>query len=278
MKVIVTHLSPDLDALTSLWLVKKFFPGFSKAKIVFVPAGSTYNNKEVDKDKEIIHVDTGFGQFDHHQTTEYTSATKKVFEYLKEKKILKKNQVEPLERLVNQVNDFDHFAQVFYPEATSDYFDFLLPEIIDGGLKSVVEKDEKVVDLIFPLLDALFNLFCKKVKGEKELKKGYTFQSFWGKSLVIETKNEEVLKIALKSGYKLVARKDPEKGNIRIKTLPKKELNLKPLYEKIISLDKKGTWFFHISGNLLLNGSAKNPHFTPSSLTTQNLIKIIKSI
>jgi len=91
MKLIVTHFSPDLDALTSCWLIKRFLPGWKKAEIKFVAAGSTFNNQPPDLDKNIIHVDTGMGKFDHHQTSNYTCAAKKVFLFLKNEGFIERN-------------------------------------------------------------------------------------------------------------------------------------------------------------------------------------------
>lgn len=39
MKIIVTHSSPDIDAITAVWLLKRFLPGWEEAKVKFVPAG-----------------------------------------------------------------------------------------------------------------------------------------------------------------------------------------------------------------------------------------------
>lgn len=278
MKIIVTHLSPDIDAITAVWLIKRFLPKWQEAKLKFVPAGSTLDNNPPDKDPNIIHVDTGFGRFDHHQTKKFTCAAQLVFNFLKEKKYLKKNQIEPLERLINQINNFDHFQEVYFPNPSEDYYEFMIGSIIDSGLKNILKDDEKIVLAIFPFLDALLNIFSKKISAEKEIKKGYIFQSFYGKTLVLQTKNEETIKLGQKMGFKLVARKDPETGHIRIKTLPDKKLSLKPLYEKIIQVDKKATWFLHKSENMLLNSSSKNPNFIPSKLTIYQLIEIIKSI
>lgn len=69
---IVTHESPDLDAILSCYLLKKFgeskFPGVSNANIDFVSAGQQYKNKSnAELDREgIITVDTGGGRFDTH--------------------------------------------------------------------------------------------------------------------------------------------------------------------------------------------------------------------
>jgi nanoRNase/pAp phosphatase (c-di-AMP/oligoRNAs hydrolase) len=67
MKILVTHFSPDLDAISSCWLIKRYLPDWHTASIKFVPAGQTFENKPVDSVSNIIHVDTGLGRFDHHQ-------------------------------------------------------------------------------------------------------------------------------------------------------------------------------------------------------------------
>ncbi|MCL4364202.1 chromate resistance protein [Patescibacteria group bacterium] len=278
MKTIVSHLSPDIDSITATWLIKRFLPGWKEAAIEFVPAGSTFNNEPVDSHQEIIHVDTGFGRFDHHQTKEYTSASKLVFSHLKKEDYLEKKYFEALERMINQINSFDHFAEVYFPEPDSDHYEFMIHKIIEGGLKTILKDDLKICETVFPLLDSILNIFVKKTRAEQELVKGFIFNSRWGKSIVLETKNEETTKLALKKGFHLVAKKDPEKGNIRIKTLPEKSLDLKPLYEKIIMEDNKATWFLHVSGNMLLNSSSKNPNFIPSKLSLNRLIEIIKSV
>ncbi len=277
MKIIVTHLSPDLDSIASCWLIKKFLPGWKKAKIEFVPAGSTLNNKPADENPNIIHVDTGLGRFDHHQSNSFTCATKKVFHHLLEKKYLKPPYIEPLERMVEYINAIDHFQEVYFPQAESDLYDFCLHQIIEG-LKSVLNDNLKLTEIGFLVLDGIFQIFRNKIIAVKDLKKAFIFQSKWGKSLAIESKNEETIKLALKKGFNLVLRKDPEKGFVRIKTRPDKNLDLTPLYQKIKSIDKKGSWFLHVSKNMLLNSSSKNPFLTPTSLSFLKLIEIIKSL
>lgn len=69
---IITHESPDLDAMLSCLLLKKFgdekFSGVGEAKIVFISAGSLYLDKTSNKllTEGIITVDTGGGKFDTH--------------------------------------------------------------------------------------------------------------------------------------------------------------------------------------------------------------------
>ncbi len=46
MKIIVTHMSPDWDAITSVWLLKKYLSGWQEADVRFVPAGQKFKNRE----------------------------------------------------------------------------------------------------------------------------------------------------------------------------------------------------------------------------------------
>ena len=277
MKTIVTHLSPDLDAIASVWLVKKFLTGWEKAQIKLVPTGTTLDNNLPDSNKDIIHVDTGLGKFDHHQTNEYSSATKLVYKYLLKEDLIDVKDIKPIEKIVEYVNSTDHFAEVFYFEPDSDRYDFMIRQLVDG-LKVINRDETKFIEIIFQLLEAVSIVFKNKISAEEEIKNGFVFQSYLGKSLAIETKNEETIKLALKKGFSLVVRRHPDVGFTRIKTLPDKKLSLRPVYEKIIKIDKKGSWFFHISGHMLLNGSSGNPKLIPTPLSLNKIIEIIKSI
>src|SRR3989338_10733789 len=129
MKTVVTHIAPDVDAITSVWILKRFLPGWEDAEVKFVPAGKTLNNDIVDSDSDILHVDTGMGILDHHQTDEDTCAAKRCLEHIKKVKStkLKVHKVEDneaLERMVEVVNDIDHFKEVYYPNPMADYYDF----------------------------------------------------------------------------------------------------------------------------------------------------------
>jgi len=277
MNILVTHQSVDIDAITACWLIKRFLPGWEEAELTFVPAGSTLDNIPPDEKPSVIHVDTGLGRFDHHQTNEYTSATKRVFDHLVKEGHLQSKLQTPLHKLVTIVNESDHFGEVYYPEAASDRYDFLLSQIIEG-LKAPLHDDKKITEVGCILLDAVLQILKNKVRAEEAIKAGFVFHSHWGKSLALESKNEEAIKLALKSGFKLVVKKDPDRGNARIKTLPDKALDLTPLHKEIKKHDKKGTWFLHVSKNMLLNSSSKNPHFVPTSLSLQKLIEIIKKL
>ncbi|KKR78846.1 MAG: hypothetical protein UU25_C0029G0003 [Microgenomates group bacterium GW2011_GWB1_40_9] len=272
MKTIVTHFAPDLDGITSIWLLKTFLPEWKEAAIAFVPAGKTLQDTPVDSDLEVVHVDTGFGKFDHHQSNEDTCAALLVYESLGKKD-------EALERLLRVVNDVDHFREVFFPSPMSDVWDLSLGSIIDGMNMTMVNDPLSMIDGVMDCMDASYKIFQNKVWAEKEIKeKGVEFTTQFGKSLGIETVNREAVHVGQKMGYVIVVRKDPKIGSIQIKSIPKDEIDLTALYDEMRKLDPDATWFLHASKHMLLNGSAKNPDMKPTKLILNEVIEIVKKI
>lgn len=278
MNTIVTHLSIDLDAVTSAWLIKRFMPGWQNANLTFVPAGTTLDNKPPDENPQVIHVDTGLGKFDHHQMQDRSlCAAKRVFEYLIEKNYIPEKEKEAISRITNFVVIDDNFLDVFWPDPAADIYDFAIHRLIDG-FKVSKTNDEERCEIIFELLNTLVLIFKSKLRAEEEIKKGFIFNSKWGKILALETPNPDVEKLGLKMGFSMVVRKDPQKGFLRIKTLPKKELDLTSIHNELVKNDPNATWFLHISKNMLLNGTSKNPSMIPSKLPLKKVIEIIKNI
>lgn len=275
MKTIVTHIGPDLDAITSVWLVKTFFSDWEEAGLAFVPAGKTLENKDPDSDPNIIHVDTGFGKFDHHQTDADTCASLLVYAEVK-----KLHGTDPaLERMLAIVNDVDHFREVYYPNPTADFWDFGLVAQIDGWRLIYADNPIKLVELGLLALDGIYKMFQNKAWAEKEIKeKSVEFQTKWGRGIALETVNDEVVHLAQKMGYVLAVRKDPKKGYLRIKSLPRDEIDLTPLYNRLRVEEPQATWFLHASRHMVLNGSSKNPDMRPSKRPLTEIINVIKDI
>lgn len=277
-KTIVTHLSCDLDGISSIWFIKRYMPGWADAELAFVLAGKTLNGMSPDADPNILHVDTGLGKFDHHQTKDrHLSAGKLVFQYLEKEGLIKKKDLEAARRIAEFVADIDNFGEVNFPNPTSDVYDFSLHQIIEG-LRATHQGDHERAEMGMTLLDAVLATMRGKVKAEEEVKKGLDFKSKYGKSLALETPVEEAIKLALKMGYELVVRKDPERGFVRVKTLPSDEKDLTAVYEAFKKADPEADWFLHVSKNMLLNGSAKNPEVKASRLSLKEAIDLISQI
>jgi hypothetical protein len=76
----------------------------------------------------------------------------------------------------------------------------------------------------------------------------------------------------------VAVRKDPKKGYLRIKALPREEIDLEPVYDELKSQEPDATWFLHASHHMVLNGSSKNPDMRPTKKTLKEIIKVITTI
>lgn len=301
MKIIVTHTSPDIDAIMSVWIIRKFLPDWHDAEVQFVQAGETISSKiknkeviETIEEDEYVHVDTGLGPLDHHQTDdENISASSLAWDYVKSQNPeLKFHQMESerwrhrevaVDRMVKIVVDLDHFKEIFWENPTADYHEFSFAEIIEGLKLSKPNQDKYYIDFGMQALDAIFHNFENRLWAEEEIgKDGIKFETRFGKGIGFGSLNDDVIKLSQKMGYVLVARKDPRKGYVRIKARPtignEKGIDLTLVYEKLKKMDPEATWFLHVSKKMLLNGSSKNPKMRPSKLTLDEIIKVLKEI
>lgn len=305
-----------MDAITSVWLLKRFFPGWDQAEVKFVPAGERLESAkfkvqgskfggviEVVDDDEIIHVDTGLGPLDHHQTKDLNvSAASLTWDFVREKgdtfRIKDSDRVrdkaEAIGRIVKIVVDTDHFKEVFWEDPQALYHDFSMLALLDGIKFAKPNQDEYYVTFGMECLDYLLHYFENRIWAEKELKNGVEFRIGRGiikgpptlkasarQGIGFETINDSVLKLAQKMGYVLAVRKDPRKGYVRIKARPcDKEcsIDLTGSYKKLKKLDPKATWFLHVSGHMLLNGTPKNPKMKATTLSLEEIIKVLERI
>ncbi len=299
MKYIVAHNAPDMDAITSVWLLRKFLGGWDKANVRFVPSGERLLplpkgqgfDYAIEKkgDDEYIHVDTGMGPLDHHQTSDDSvCGASLTFDFVKRGLVendpsINPEKLEALQRLVKYVTDIDHFKEVFRADPLADYQDFSVTNILDGLKLEKPNRDEFYVDFISDCLDALLHDFENRIWAEREIdKNGIEFKTRWGKGLGLETINDSVVKLAQLKGYMVVVRRDPRKGYVRIKARPddpgKKGVDLTLAYEKLRKIDPGATWFLHISKKMLLNGTTHNPKMKPTKLSLNAIIDVLTTI
>ncbi len=304
-KIIVTHKSPDLDAVTSVWLLKRFLPGWENAKVEFVPAGQKYSGYykkegeaiEVVGSNSIIHVDTGLGALDHHQFQDETiCAASIVLNYVRNQEGNKieeqKLASEALDKLVDLVIDEDHFQQVFYPDSDSYLREFTLVGILDGLKLQQSVTDIKIIEIGMLCLDALLLSFISRVEAEQEFEnKGKKFKTKWGDAIAFETVNDTVMKVAQLKGFSVVVRQDSSNHLLRIKAHPRMrsdkkyasggqketDIDLTGVYETVREQDPYASWFLHASKRMLLNGSSKNPNTVPTKLNLEEVIEILES-
>jgi len=287
-----------MDAITSVWIIKRFLPGWENAVVEFVPAGERVNKNSTLKDAiekvgsdEMIHVDTGLGPLDHHQTpSDKVCGASRTWDYVKEESSMFgdknsdkiKDRIEAISRMVKVVVDIDHFKEVFWKDPLADYHDFSLAAILDGLKIQKPNQDEYYTDFVMQSLDSVLHGFENRIWAEKEIaQNGIKFKTRFGEGVGFDSINDSVIKLAQKMGYVIVVRKDPRKGYVRIKALPSSDkinVDLTLVYEKLKKMDPDATWYLHVSKKMLLNGSVKNPKMKPSTLDVKEIIKVLEEI
>lgn len=284
--LIVTHQAPDLDAISSVWLLTRFWAQkFSGSRVAFVSAGETITAPAAAalgySMDQVVHVDTGQGEFDHHLPAragrEFCAAQLVYTHLLTIHPDLTNDQA--LKLMVEHILTIDHFGEVYWPEANHPRYQFMLHQIIKGMDATATHDDAYQVELGCRLLDFVYASMKQYTKACEKLKEGIEFtlknklQAF-----AIETSNDEVLSVAQKANYQLVIKKDKKNGYVRIKARPDAEIILEPLYQAIKKIDQVGTWYYHPSGKMLINGSRKSAKHQPTPLTLEQLIITIKEV
>lgn len=284
MRLIVTHRAPDLDAIGSVWMLKNFdAQHFADAKIGFVDPGKTISTGQIAdlgytlKDfEEIVHTDTGLGQFDHHQSDrgkQHISATSLTYDHVCTIHPELSEDV-ALRELVRVITDIDHFAECFWPDANDARYGFMLHEVLAGLQRAGLHTDETQLNFGMTCLNGVYKQLEEIEKAKQVITRGIEFRTQWGKGLGIETNNDTVIKYAQKAGYAVVIKKDPDEFHARIKGIPVEGLDLTPFADQVMKEDKTGSWYFHPAKTMLLNGSDKWADKVATPLTLSRLIQI----
>jgi hypothetical protein len=283
-RLIVTHHAPDLDAIGAVWMLKRFnTQEFGTAKVSFVNPGTTISAQEAEKLgfqlQDVTHVDTGFGEFDHHQPDrglKYISATSLTYDYICSIHPDFANN-EALQVISKFVTEIDHFGEINWPESEHYRYSFMIHELIKGIEFFDPHNDESQLHFGLQCLDSAYGVLTQRLKAEEIIaSESIIFECSVGKCMGLETSNDETIKLAQKQGFVLVIRKDPKLGSIRIKARPDSEIDLKIVSDKISKIDPNASWYYHPSGKMLINGSNKHRNQKASKLPLNEVIGIIK--
>ncbi len=284
-RMIVTHHSPDLDACASVWLLKRFdAQHYADAHTAFVDPGKLINPSEAERlgfqMHMVVHVDTGLGEFDHHQPErgrEYVCAATLVYDYICR---IHPDHVhdEALKELVTHIVDVDHFGEISWPDSQHPRYCFMLSSLLQGYESIDPHNDDSQLHYGLISLDSAYANLRHQVAAKRELSTGELFEMPFGSCLSVSTANDEVIKYSQKKGLCVVIKRDPDDGSLRIKARPDCPIDLKSLSDAILKLDQVGYWYYHPSGKMLLNGSRKQSAQKPSILSLAQVTDLFKQI
>lgn len=271
MKTLVTHINPHLDDICAIWLFRRFHPDFKDAKLEFVSASRDLAQKEEGEEK--IFVGTGGGKFDEHKEgLKDECAASLVFKFLKEKEFLPEEElsIKALEELVewNRLIDTGKAPDSQFSEVSIQSFIRSKDNSTESSTGSVI-LGEEVLDRVFKLLKA-------KQQSIKDWENRIEFESSFGKSIAVKSSTID-RPFCKAQGGDLFLIYDPNNKSVQFFT-PSFEIDLEPLYKKLTELDPKASWFLHQSHHMILCGAGAAPEFTPTKLSFEELIDILKNI
>lgn len=269
MKTLVTHINPHLDDISAIWLFKKFNPEYTEAKIEFINASRDVALTEESGEK--IFFGTGGGKYDEHKGDLEDCAASLVWKDIKAKDLAPADEIE-----LKALDDLIEWNRLIDLGKGTNYdFGVYSVQAFIRSRQSTQEDSIKSLMLGEEILDRVFELLKREKQSEKDWNSRIEFESKFGKSVAIvsETVDRSFVR---EKGFNVVLMYDPKFKSAQFFT-PSFEIDLEPIYKKLIEKESDCGWFLHQSHHMVICGSSSAPeHHT--SLTFEKLIEISKNL
>jgi hypothetical protein len=284
MKKIVTHLSPHLDEIVAIWLLKSLDSAWGDATVEFKatnPQGGEVPLDEVDKNPDVVYFGIGRSRFDEHRLAKEeaakVSAAVLVWRDLVDRGLTPADpdRVAAIEKLLDfvvkddtgELKSMDHWLG-----------DFSIAALWGGFSQKERGDSEKKLAYGIPLTEYMVTYLNNVSSSERQIKeKGSTFTSPWGPGLAIESEYSGIDPVAYRQGTVVVVGINPKLGYRRIVGKTGSEVNLEEAYHEVTKLDPESDWYLHQSKRMLLSGSHSAPNVKISRLSMNELINLVKA-
>lgn len=258
--IIVSHLYPDADSCTSIWLLKRFVYTEAKLKLKFRSIGTRVEEAE----SRVIYVDHSIGQFDHHNTNSYVCTASIIME----KYGLDSDRA--IKRIVDKVLRIDH-GLVY----ASEIDDFHFINVLEGLNWNYPKRPTYVVSLACQFLDGIYSTLKELYQAEDDFEGVITFNTKWGMGAGIESINNKIRYLAHRKGYDVFLYVNPLNGFRGFTSPGHKRVDFTEVYNKLRKIEPWAEWFLHSSKQLLLCGSKKAPMKKLSNMKLRDMINLI---
>lgn len=273
-KLIVTHIKPHLDEVTGIWLIKKYFPGFTQPKLVFISAQDReYKKIQPDSDQNVLYLGVGRGRFDEHRGLTKKCSTTLVWDYIKKnfKSKFKPEEEKALNRLTEYVYREDSGQLIEIPDRL-----FSIQNVLWGYYHLNKESSVKMVNFGQTIIETIFSEHLKQVAIEIDWKNKITFDTPWGRGVALEAEDKGLARVAFSKGYQLTISINSSNGYRGIRAPAESEVNLTETYKKIKEMEPEADWYLHQSKKLLLCGGDVAPNAKKSELSLKELVKLVR--
>ncbi len=269
MKALITHINPHLDDISAIWLFKKLNPDYVYAPVEFISASR--DAAQHDMDQERIYLGTGGGRFDEHKGDLEDCAVSLVWKYIKAQNREPKDQVtvKALDQLVewNRLIDLGKGT-------TEDFGPFSVQAFIRSK-ESTQEGSLKSLQLGEEILDRILELLKQKVGAEVDWERRKVFQTKFGNSFAVISSVVDRT-FCREKGGDLFLMYDTKFKSAQFFT-PSFEIDLEPIYKKVVELEPNAGWFLHQSHHMVICGSASSPN-QHTELPFDKLIEVAKEV
>ncbi|HLC88228.1 MAG TPA: hypothetical protein VJG66_04205 [Patescibacteria group bacterium] len=268
MKTLVTHINPHLDDISAIWIFKKFHPDFKDAEIEFINASRDEALKNESGEK--IYFGTGGGKYDEHKGDLEDCAASLVWKDIKAKGLAPQSEIElkALDDLIEWNRKID-----LGKGSDADFGPYGVQAFIRSK-NSTQEDSLKSLKLGEEILDRIYELLKKDKQSEEDWASRIEFETSFGKSVAISSKTVDRAFVRNK-GFSLVLIYDPEFSSAQFFT-PSFEIDLEPIYKKLVEVEPDCGWFLHQSHHMVICGSSSAPEHK-TGLSFEQLIKAAKN-
>lgn len=277
-KLLITHINPHLDDICAIWLFKRFYKAFSKAKVKFISTstkGATYLGKPVDSDPDVVHFGVGKGRFDEHKGDIKDCATSLVWKEVIKRGLNPKDEVErqAYQEIVEWVTLIDTGN---FPELP--FGDFSVPAFI-RPISGEAKENGKAQKLGEEILDRVFRVLTTKYKAKKDWDKRLEFKTRWGNTVAMQSEeaNRAIARQLGEDKFTLYLLCRPKTKSVEFVSFAE-GVDLTPLYVTLGELDPKASWYLHHGKRMILCGAKSTKEYNPTKLTFEQLVEAVRGI
>ncbi len=268
-KTLVTHINPHLDDISAVWLFKKFHPEFKEAAVEFINASRDAAVKEESNEK--IFFGTGGGKYDEHKGDLEDCAASLVWKDIKARGLAPQSETE-----LKALDDLIEWNRLIDLGKGTNYdFGPYSVQAFIRSKESTQEDSLKSYQLGEQILDRILQLLKNIKQSEKDWNSKIEFETKFGKSAAVSSESVDRSFVRDK-GFNLILMYDPKFKSAQYFT-PSFEVDLEPVYKKLIEAEPDCGWFLHQSHHMVICGSSSAPEHS-TALTFEQLIEIAKNL
>jgi len=266
---IVTHQRPHLDEVVGIWLLTTFDPACKDFSLEFIPYFGT-----VPAGDTIISLGIGGGKYDEHHLKEAgTSATELIFKDLTQRGLIPNtdHDIKAIEWLVAFATAEDN--AVGYGQ-DDDRRPFHIANIVRSHRDRTGSDEEEIrfgLEIISDVMVELNTRAAFLAEWDERIE----FDTPWGKGVAVTTDYGRSESFAYEAGFVLRVNRHRTEAIASLKAKPDSDVDLTAAFEAAKKLEPT-SWYLHQSKRMLISNAQPGTDRTPTSLTLQQLIDLVK--